>query len=652
MEGQFKYLFTPFKIGPITLRNRIFSSAHITQLADQNNLLDERYIEYQRTKARGGLGLTICGMMNVMPNSREFLFIQEIYDERVVPRLRQLAEAVHQEGAKVFAQLVHTGREMDTEISRQPSWGPSSIPPIAVFHDVPKEMEIEDIKEVVKAFGRSAGFAKKAGLDGVEIHGASGYLVEQFMSPYSNKRTDEYGGSMEKRLRFLLEVIDSIREAAGDDFVLGIRMAGDELVPGGYTLDEMKQIAQKLEAGGKIDYISISAPFYEAFMTMGTGMHTPLGLYAGQCGQFKEAVDLPIVTAFRINDPVQAEKLLADGVVDLVGMARALIADPELPNKAREGRLDEIRSCIACNQGCLGRIFKQKSISCLQNPEIGREKEIGAFETVKTKKKVMIIGGGPGGMEAARVARLRGHEVVLYEKEKELGGQVNLAIKVPIRNEFGGCIRYRIKQMEILGVRVNLGVEVTPEVVEKERPDAVVVATGSRPFTPPIPGVDQDNVVNVWHLLQEKGTIGERVVVVDGGEGHWQCCSVVEYLAEKGKEVEIITPLMFVGMELVTTGDLAAFYIRMRAKGVVFSPNTALMEVSGKTVVVLDIFAQAARKIEGVDTVVLAMGNRANNQVYRELKGKVKELHAVGDCVAPRKAIDAIYDGYNLGRKL
>lgn len=652
MEAQFKYLFTPFKIGPITVKNRIFSSSHLTQLADQNHLLDDRYIEYQRNKAKGGLGMTICGMMNVMPNSREFLFIQEIYDEKVVPRLKLLAEAVHEQDCKVLAQLVHCGRETDIEISRQASWAPSALAPSVVFHDTPKAMEIEDIKTVVKAFGISAGFAKKAGLDGVELHGGSGYLIEQFMSPYSNKRNDEYGGDMDKRLRFLLEVIDSILESAGSDFVLGLRMPGDELVPGGYNIDEMKQIAQKLEDHGGVDYLSITAPFYEAFMAIGTGMQTPLGLYAGQCAQFKEAVDLPIMTAFRINDPIQAEKLLADGAMDMVGMARALIADPELPNKAKEGRIDEIRSCIACNQGCLSRIFKQKPISCLQNPETGREKELGPMETAKTKKKVVVIGGGPGGMEAARVARLRGHDVVLYEKENELGGQVNIAVKVTSRKEFGGCIRYRIKQMEISGVKVIIGTEATPEIIEKENPDVVVVATGSTPKIPLLPGADQKNVVSVHDVLLERADIGEKVLVVDGGEGHWECCSVVEYLVDMGKKVEIVTPLMFVGQELVTTTDLTAFYMRMRPRGVVFSPNTVIKEISGNTVVVLDLFAFTERTIEDVDTVVLAMGNQANNQIYYDLKGKVKELYAIGDCLSPRKAIDAIYDGYNIGRSL
>jgi len=652
MNGQFKYLFSPIKIGPVTIRNRIYFGPHGTMFADKNHILDERYIEYLRARAKGGVGLIIAGMMNVMFNCRHLLGIQEIYDEKSVPMLRRMAEAVHEEGAKVFVQIAHKGRETDIEITRLPSWAPSPIHS-STFRNVPKEMEVEDIKEVVKAFAKSAGFAKEAGLDGVEIHGASGYLVAQFMSPFTNKRTDEYGGSLENRLRFPLEVIDAIRETVGSDFVLGIRITGDDLIPGANTPDDMKQIAKILEATGKVDFIHIGGPFYEAIFSIGVGMHVPLGLYSPYAAAFKEAVDLPIMNDFRINDPVQAEKILADGHGDMVGMIRALIADPELPNKAREGRLEEIRYCIGDGQGCFGRVFgKSKPMGCLQNAVVGFEKEIGTLEPARSKKKVMVVGGGPAGMETARVARMRGHEVVLYEKEKELGGQVNIAVKAPYRAEFGGITRYLSKQMEILGVKVNLGLEVTPELVEREKPDAVVVATGSLPSKPPLPGAKQENVVSVWDVLQERVKIGEKVVVVDGGEAHWQGCSVAEYLAEKGKKVEIITSLLFIGMELATTGDLIPFYVRVQKKGVVFSPNTALKEISGNTVIVLNIYANTERRIEGVDTVVLAMFNQANNQLYRSLKGKVKELHAVGDCVAPRRAIDAIYDGYTKGRIL
>lgn len=652
MSDQFRYLFSPLQIGNVTVKNRIYFGPHGTMFADQDHILDERYIEYLRARAKGGAGLIIAGMMNVMFNCRHLMGIQEIYDERCVPMLKRMGEAVHEAGAKIFVQIAHKGRETDIELTRLPSWS-ASPNHSSTFRNIPKEMEVEDIKTVVNAFGRAAGFAKEAGLDGVEIHGASGYLMAQFMSPFTNKRTDEYGGSLENRLRFPLEVIDAIREATGDDFVLGMRITGDDLLPGGNTAGDMQEIAQHLESTGKIDFLHIGGAFYEAIFAIGCGMQVPLGLYSPYAAAFKEAVDLPVFNDFRINDPVQAEKILADGQGDMVGMIRGLIADPELPTKAREGRLEEIRYCIACDQGCFGRVFgKSKPMACTQNAVVGFEKEIGTLPPAQPKKKVLVIGGGPAGMETARVARLRGHEVVLYEKEAELGGQVNIAVKAPLRSEFGGITRYLTKQMEILGVRVMLGVEVTPEIVAGEGADAVVVATGSLPTKLPVPGADQENVVSVMDVLQERVPIGRKVVVVDGGEGHWQCCSVAEYLAEQGKEVELITSMLFVGAELATTGDLVPFYMRAEKLGIVLSPNTALKSISGTTVSAWRVYAQKERLIEGVDTVVMATFNRANNALYRSLKGRVKELHATGDCVAPRRAIDAIYDGYNLGRTI
>ncbi len=652
MSEQFKYLFTPLKIGPVIVKNRIYFGPHGTMFADKNHILDERYIEYLRARAKGGVGLIISGMMNVMFNCRHLLGIQEIYDERTIPMLKKMADAVHEHGTKIFVQLAHKGRETDIEITRQPSWSSSPIHS-STFRNIPKEMEIEDIKEVVNAFARSAGFAKEAGLDGVEIHGASGYLVAQFMSPFANKRTDEYGGSLENRMRFPLEIIDAIRDKVGDDFALGIRIPGDDLLPGGNTGEDMQEIARTLEDTGKVDFVHVGGPFYEAVFALGLGMQVPLGVYSPYAASFKDAVNLPILNDFRINDPVQAEKVLADGQGDMVGMIRALIADPELPNKAMQGKMDEIRYCIACGQGCFGRVFgKSKPMGCLQNAVVGYEKEIGTLEPAKTKKKVLIVGGGPAGMETARVARMRGHDVVLYEKEKILGGQVNIAVKAPYRSEFGGITRYLSKQMEILGVKVNLGTEVTPELIDKEKPDAVVIATGSVPSRPPIPGADQENVVSVWDVLQEKVELGENVLVVDGGEGHWQCCSTAEFIADKGKKVEVMTSSLFIGVELATTGDLLPFYMRAYAKGVVLTPSTILRSISGKTVTVLHVYSGKERKIENIDTVVLATFNKANNALYRSIKGKVKELYATGDCLAPRRAIDAIYDGYNLGRKI
>lgn len=652
MTQQFNYLFTPFKVGNITVRNRICTSAHGALLADKDHILDDRYIEYQRARAKGGVGLIIAGMFDVMFNCRSLIGQMEIFDERVVPALRKLADAVHAEGTKLFAQISHNGREADTELTRMPTWAPSPIPDNSWFRAVPKEMEHEDIQAVIAAFAKAAEHAKAGGLDGIELHGASGYLIGQFISPSSNKRTDEYGGTFEKRMRFVLEVIDAVRERVGDDFVVGVRIPGDELATGGNGPEEMVKVAKRLEDTGAIDFIHTGLPFYEGIFGVGFGMHLPLGMNSPYAAAFKEAIEIPVINTGRINDPIVAERILADGQADLVGMTRALISDPELPNKTREGRLDEIRYCIGCDQGCLGQVFKQKPMSCLQNAAVGREKEIGTIERATQKKKIMIIGGGLAGMETARVARMRGHDVVLFEKEQELGGQVRLAAKVTARSEFGNSARYLIKQMKILGVNVNLGVEVTTETVGQENPDAVVVATGSVPILPEVPGVEQPNVVNVRDVLLEKVQIGKNVLVVDGGQSHWEVLSTAEFLADKGSKVELISPVLFVGDQLVSTADLVPFYVRSRKKGIVLTPSTVLVKIEGTTVTVADVFGGGERRIEGVDTVVMATGSSAVDQLYKALKGSGPTLHSVGDCLAPRNAMDAIYDGYVLGRVL
>jgi len=370
----------------------------------------------------------------------------------------------------------------------------------------------------------------------------------------------------------------------------------------------------------------------------------------------KELVELPVFIALRINDPVVAEKIVADGQADMTVMVRALIADPELPKKAREGRLEEIRRCIACNQECR-RGNRLGAVACLQNAVVGHEKEWGVdtLTPAAKRKKVLVIGGGPGGMEAARVAALRGHRVTLYERKDALGGQINIEAKVPNREEMGNVVRFLRHEVERLGVQIRLGQAADAQTVLAEQPDAVVVATGSRPWVPGLPGCAGPNVVTVVDVLEGGAPAGQNVVAVDGGEAFWQCCATVEYLLGQGKRVEIITPVLHVGMELPGE-SIAGFYQRALSKEAVFTPSTRLKEIrheGGKcTLVVCNNYSKREWEITGVDTVVLATGSRAEDGLYRALKGRVTELYAVGDCYAPRKIPDAIRDGHTVGRTL
>jgi len=589
----------------------------------------------------------------VHPTGVAMPMMDTLAEDGAIPHLRRITEMVHQYPTKIFMQLSHLGRQGTAWVSGRPLWAPSPVPE-PVFREMPHEMEVEDIDELVEAFGQATRRVLEAGFDGVEMYMAQGYLLSEFLSPFSNKRLDEYGGSLENRMRFPLRVVDAVRAAAGEDVPVGARINTDEFVEGGLTLEEAVEIAKRLEATGKIDYISATEGNYTHAEVIVPEMSFPLAAFLPLQASIKEAVEnIPVMAVARINDPVLAEKILADGQADMIGMTRAFIADPELPNKAKEGRLDEIRTCIACNVGCRGGPYRGLEVMCLQNPAVGKEKElgIGTAKPAEVRKKVMVVGGGPGGLKAAEVAAERGHQVTLYEKTEQLGGQVIIAAKAPTRDEYANCVRHLITQIERLGVKVNLGVEVMLELVEKEKPDAVVVATGSTPDVPPIPGADGDNVFNTWQVLNEEVGVGDRVIVVDGGESAWKFCITADFLAERGKKVEMVTHLASIGADIdyMTRPPILR---RLKNKGVVWTRDTVVKAIKGRTVTVADAWTGEERNIDDVDNVVFAWYHRANDSLHRSLKGKVNELYSVGDCAAPRKAIDAIREGFVAGRKL
>lgn len=633
-------------IGKMVLKNRIVLPPMVRNYATDKGEVTSRLMNHYETIARGGVGMIIIEASFIHPNGRGFVNQLGIYEDRLIPGLRSLAQAVQTQGVKVGVQIHHSGRQTTQKVSGFQPVAPSPIPcPLmSTFFpgEVPRELTTEEVERMVGAYAEAARRNREAGFDFVEIHGAHGYLITQFLSPLTNHRTDKYGGDFTGRMRFLLEIVEKIRKQVGPDYPVTCRLSGSEFVEGGMDLAYTQRVVQELDKAG-VDAFHISGEIYAS--SLQGHQIPPMAVPPCPLVKFAEGVkqitSKPVIAVSKINRPEMVEGILERKQADFVATGRWLLADPEWPNKIKAGRLEDINFCISCNQGCHYRLSSQLDVQCTVNPWVGREIEM-AVKPASRRKKVMVVGGGPSGMEAAWVAAERGHQVTLYEKTGQLGGQFILAAIPPNREDIAVFTKFQVRQIKETGVKVVTGQEVSPELIRAEEPEVVVVATGSTQLRPSISGIDGENVVDAREVLREKVTTKDTVIVAGGG---MIGCEVAEYLAEKGKKVNIVEMLSEVALDMPRS-ERYLLLARLEKLGVKIFANRKILKITHQGVVVKR--EERKENIIG-ETVVLAMGSEPDRRLARVLKGLVPEVYAVGDCVEARKGLEAIYEGAKVG---
>ncbi len=642
MTGSKKFpnLFSPGQIGKVKIRNRIVMLPLGTSFWGISGEMTDRIIDHYSARARGGAGLLIVSFAH--PDYPVgYKTLASLETERLASWHYRLLERIHALGARAAIQINHSGRQRNQKGLDIVSASPVRCVNVAdVAYPVPRALEKAEIREMIERFALIAGNAKRVGYDMVEIHGAHGYLVNSFMSPFMNTRTDEYGGSLQNRMRFPIEMVKRVKEVVGDDYPVGIRISGDEFIKGGVTTEESPIMAKMLEEAG-VAFIDVSGGIEDVKHRQIDLMRDPEGWKSYIWEAVKKAVSIPTIAGGGHRTPEFCETVVAEGKGDFVGLGRQLFADPDWPNKAKEGRVEDIRKCISCVE-CLGyRTGRSGESRCAVNVALGREAEFAEVRPAPAKRKVMIVGAGPGGMEAARIAALRGHQVTLYDRRKELGGNLLLASVPPGKDKLLWFRDYEAGQLRKLGVSLKLGVEVTPEMVEKAKPDAVIVATGARPIIPEMPGVKNKSVVTAQDVLAGKTKItGKKVVIAGGGVVG---AETAEFLAEKGNSVTIVEMLHRIAddMEIFNRKGLM---VALEAKKVTMLTGHEVREVTDKGLVAVEKIS-GNRKVIEADWVVLAMGGRPAGELAEALREKVDRLFTVGDCEKPRTILAAVYEG-------
>jgi 2,4-dienoyl-CoA reductase-like NADH-dependent reductase (Old Yellow Enzyme family) len=646
-----KHLFSPLTIRGKTIKNRILSTGHDTTMPT-DSLPNDRLVAYHQARAEGGVGLIIVQVAGVHDSARYTTHVLMATTDDCIPGYKKIADVCHANGTTVFGQLFHPGREvMESQDGTAPvAYAPSAVPNER-FHVMPRPLTKRVIREIIDGYGGAARRLQKAGLDGVEIVASHGYLPAQFLSPRVNLREDEYGGSFENRLRFIREIITAIRKACGDELIVGMRISGDEKDYAGLQDGEALEAMVALE--GTLDFYNIVVGNSASF---GGAIHiaAPMAFEHGYVAPFaaaaKARVKTPIFVAGRINQPQDAEKILASGQTDMVGMTRAMICDPEMPKKAEAGRLDDVRACIACNQACIGHFHLGYPISCIQHPETGRELVYGKRKPIARKKRILIAGGGPGGMKAAAVAAERGHDVTVYEAAERLGGQTLLAQLLPTRAEFGGIVTNLTREMQLAGAKIVTRTKVTRALVDELKPDAVIIATGAKPRSGEIEGIETGHVVNAWQVIKNEVNVGSSVVVAD-----WRCdwigMGIAEKLARAGCRVRL-------AVDGYMPGQRIHQYVRdnwwgeLQKLNVEIIPLVRLYGIDGETVYLQHATNGEPIVLEDVNTVVASLGHERVDGLADELENWSGEVHMIGDCLTPRTAEEAVFEGLKVAAEI
>jgi 2,4-dienoyl-CoA reductase-like NADH-dependent reductase (Old Yellow Enzyme family)/thioredoxin reductase len=650
----FPSLFSPLSLGSITLKNRIFSSGHDTVMAERGRVGDQ-LIAYQSARAAGGVGHIVLQVSGVHETAEYTDSELMATSDEVIPGYRKIAEAIHAHDCHVFAQLFHGGREVMTTPDGllAVAWAPSAIPNER-FHVMPRALHIPLIEEIVHGFGLTAARMATAGIDGVEIVASHGYLPSQFINPRTNIRDDIYGGSFENRMRFTHEVVDAVRAATPDGFVVGLRISLGERDQDGLTPPESMQACQYL--ANHVDYLSVTAgssATYSGSVHIVPPMNYPPGYLADLSSQLRAAVDVPVFLTGRVNTPAEAERIISSGKADAVAMTRALICDPLLPNKAHDGETETIRLCIGCNQACIGHFHLGVPISCIQYPESGREREFGNLPMTDNVKRVLIVGGGPAGLKAAAIAAARGHDVELWETAATLGGQTQLAQLLPGRAEFGGIVPNLVGEATRAGARISTNKTADCKSITEYQADLVVLATGALPYAPLIETLDAEvnsPIFDSWEVLRGAQLPAGAILVADW-RGDWIGLGVATLVAERGHQVTLCVQGWAAGhaLQQYVRKEMVADAIRHRVS---IRNDLRIRGLSGDTVYLGHTLTEEVVEISGVSAIVLATGHRANDSLFHELAERGANVRLIGDALAPRTAEEAVLDGLRVGAQV